>query len=237
MPADPRADCLARRNARAACNARARSGIAPRDLRVIAYRDPRLYSEYPLCISSMRSRARRRPATGRPRRSSDRADRPGPNRAAHRHRAARSQGSGAHRVRRALDEPEPATGVPARTRPRRGLRDRGHRRQPLPRLLGGHRGQLHRPCVTRRGRRRSRARRASSSTTAPRTSTCPSTPSCATELARIAPMSGPVRAYLGNSGAEVVEASIKLARYATHRPYLVSRSWAPSTVGPTARSA
>jgi 4-aminobutyrate aminotransferase len=41
-------------------------------------------------------------------------------------------------------------------------------------------------------------------------------------LAGIAPMSGPVRAYLGNSGAEVVEAAIKLARYATHRPYLVS---------------
>ena len=41
-------------------------------------------------------------------------------------------------------------------------------------------------------------------------------------LAGIAPMSGPVRAYLGNSGAEVVEASIKLARYATHRPYLVA---------------
>jgi len=41
-------------------------------------------------------------------------------------------------------------------------------------------------------------------------------------LAGIAPMSGRVRAYLGNSGAEVVEASIKLARYATHRPYLVA---------------
>ncbi len=41
-------------------------------------------------------------------------------------------------------------------------------------------------------------------------------------LAGLAPISGPVRAYLGNSGAEVVEASIKLARYATHRPYLVA---------------
>ena len=41
-------------------------------------------------------------------------------------------------------------------------------------------------------------------------------------LAGIAPMSGRVRAYLGNSGAEVVEASIKLARYATRRPYLVA---------------
>ncbi len=33
---------------------------------------------------------------------------------------------------------------------------------------------------------------------------------------------GRARTYLGNSGAEVVEASIKLARYATHRPYVVA---------------
>ncbi|HKG57757.1 MAG TPA: aminotransferase class III-fold pyridoxal phosphate-dependent enzyme [Candidatus Limnocylindrales bacterium] len=42
------------------------------------------------------------------------------------------------------------------------------------------------------------------------------------ELARIAPIDGPTRAYLGNSGAEVVEASIKLARLATGRPYVVA---------------
>jgi 4-aminobutyrate aminotransferase len=42
------------------------------------------------------------------------------------------------------------------------------------------------------------------------------------ELARISPMSGPVRVYLGNSGTEVVEAAVKLARFATHRPYVVS---------------
>jgi 4-aminobutyrate aminotransferase len=41
-------------------------------------------------------------------------------------------------------------------------------------------------------------------------------------LARIAPMTGRLRVYLGNSGTEVVEASIKLARYATRRPYVVS---------------
>ena len=35
-------------------------------------------------------------------------------------------------------------------------------------------------------------------------------------------MAGKARAYLGNSGAEVVEASIKLARYATKRPYVVA---------------
>jgi 4-aminobutyrate aminotransferase len=42
------------------------------------------------------------------------------------------------------------------------------------------------------------------------------------ELARIAPIEGRARAYLGNSGTEVVEAAIKLARHATGRQYLVS---------------
>ena len=47
-------------------------------------------------------------------------------------------------------------------------------------------------------------------------------PEVCRELARIAPISGRLRVYLGNSGAEVVEASIKLARHATHRPYVVA---------------
>ena len=47
-------------------------------------------------------------------------------------------------------------------------------------------------------------------------------PEVCRELARVAPIEGRVRAYLGNSGAEVVEASIKLARYATKRPYVVA---------------
>ena len=41
-------------------------------------------------------------------------------------------------------------------------------------------------------------------------------------LAGIAPIDGPKRAYLGNSGTEVVEAAIKLARHATKRPYVVA---------------
>ncbi len=41
-------------------------------------------------------------------------------------------------------------------------------------------------------------------------------------LARTAPIDGPKRAYLGNSGTEVVEAAIKLARFATKRPYVVA---------------
>ncbi|MBA2702178.1 MAG: aminotransferase class III-fold pyridoxal phosphate-dependent enzyme [Chloroflexi bacterium] len=47
-------------------------------------------------------------------------------------------------------------------------------------------------------------------------------PEVCRELARIAPIEGRARAYLGNSGTEVVEASIKLARFATKRPYIVA---------------
>jgi len=47
-------------------------------------------------------------------------------------------------------------------------------------------------------------------------------PEVCREIARIAPISGRTRAYLGNSGTEVVEASIKLARFATKRPYIVA---------------
>ena len=43
----------------------------------------------------------------------------------------------------------------------------------------------------------------------------------AREIARIAPMSGKLRTYLGNSGTEVVEAAMKLARHSTGRPYIV----------------
>jgi 4-aminobutyrate aminotransferase len=44
----------------------------------------------------------------------------------------------------------------------------------------------------------------------------------AAELERIAPIHGPSRVFLGNSGTEIVEAAIKLARYSTGRPYVVS---------------
>jgi 4-aminobutyrate aminotransferase len=47
-------------------------------------------------------------------------------------------------------------------------------------------------------------------------------PEVCERLARLAPFEGPARVYLGNSGTEVVEAAIKLARYATHRPYIVA---------------
>jgi 4-aminobutyrate aminotransferase len=44
----------------------------------------------------------------------------------------------------------------------------------------------------------------------------------AAELARIAPMSGPARAFIGNSGAEAVEAGLKLARYHTRRQNVIA---------------
>jgi 4-aminobutyrate aminotransferase len=44
----------------------------------------------------------------------------------------------------------------------------------------------------------------------------------AAELARIAPMSDPTRVFIGNSGAEVVEAAIKLARYHTRRQNVIA---------------
>jgi 4-aminobutyrate aminotransferase len=47
-------------------------------------------------------------------------------------------------------------------------------------------------------------------------------PETCREIARIAPISGRKRAYLGNSGTEVVETAIKLARFATRRPYVVA---------------
>jgi 4-aminobutyrate aminotransferase len=43
----------------------------------------------------------------------------------------------------------------------------------------------------------------------------------AREIARISGISGKVRTYLGNSGTEVVETAMKLARHATGRPYIV----------------
>lgn len=41
-------------------------------------------------------------------------------------------------------------------------------------------------------------------------------------LREVAPMSGPTRVFLSNSGAEAVEGALKLARYATKRPYVIS---------------
>jgi 4-aminobutyrate aminotransferase len=40
-------------------------------------------------------------------------------------------------------------------------------------------------------------------------------------LAETAPMTGPVRVFLSNSGAEAVEGALKLVRHATGRPYVI----------------
>ncbi len=44
----------------------------------------------------------------------------------------------------------------------------------------------------------------------------------AAELARISPMHGPTRVFIGNSGAEAVEAGLKLARYHTRRQNVIA---------------
>ena len=44
----------------------------------------------------------------------------------------------------------------------------------------------------------------------------------AEELAAIAPIEGGVRSFFGNSGAEAIEACIKLARYATGRTNIIA---------------
>jgi len=41
-------------------------------------------------------------------------------------------------------------------------------------------------------------------------------------IASIVPIAGPVRSFFGNSGTEANEAAIKLARYHSHRPYLIA---------------
>jgi 4-aminobutyrate aminotransferase len=44
----------------------------------------------------------------------------------------------------------------------------------------------------------------------------------AERLAKVAPMSGPIKAYYGNSGTEAVEAAMKLARYHTRRQGIIA---------------
>ena len=44
----------------------------------------------------------------------------------------------------------------------------------------------------------------------------------AAKLDEISPIDGPTRSFIGNSGAEAIEAALKLARFATRRQYVVS---------------
>ena len=81
------------------------------------------------------------------------ADRRRTARPGYRHRDPRTQGEGARRLRRDVDLAEPAARLSDRARARRGPDRRGHRRQPVPRLRGRHRGQLDRPFPSPGGRR------------------------------------------------------------------------------------
>ena len=164
---------------------------------------PYAFAEVPLVV---RPSARRRSA-----------------RAGSRHRDPGPEGPRPRRVRRDLDVAEPAARLPDRARPRRGPDDRGHRRQPVPRLRRRHRGQLDRPRPSRGRRRDQGAGRRADPLLRVATSTCRSTPRPAASSRALTPIAGGrARAYLGNSGTEVVEAAIKLARFATKRPYVVA---------------
>ena len=129
---------------------------------------------------------------------------------------------GDHRARRhrrvAVVHPQ----LSLRHRARRRVDGRGRRRQRLPRLRGGHRGELDGTLAPRGRRRRSSSRPAATCTCRARTSTtsrrCGSPRCCRT----VAPMPGPCRSFFGNSGAEANEAAIKLARYHSKRPFLIA---------------
>ena len=182
---------------------------------------PRLYSRVST-LHKFYAFEPRSAATGRSRRSSDRADRPGPNRARHRDRAARPQAR-AHIEFDERGRAEPASGVPVRAGPGRGLRR--SRTSTATATSTSRRASRSTPPVTRIPRVVEAIRRQAGELhplQRPSTSTCPSTPQTCDRLAGLAPMAGPTRVYLGNSGAEVVEAGIKLARYATRRPNVVA---------------
>ena len=116
---------------------------------------------------------------------------------------------------------QPAARLPLRAGPRRRCHRRGHRRQPLRRFLRRHRGQLHRPLASfghrcHQGAGRQLVHYSASDFYPPiYAQTCEA-------IARMAPISGPKRVYLGNSGAEAVEAALKLARKASGRHAIVS---------------
>ena len=203
-----------------------RGAAIGRDLRVVATGGPALLLSYSLCITSMRFAvpAERRPgpqalgstgkeATWRPRSrratsrtSSPSCPAPRPGRTSSSTMRGRAQ---------------PAARVPDRPRPRPRLRRRGHRRQRVPRLRRRHRRQLDRPQPPRRrGRDPAPGRRAP-----------------ALQRQRLLPADlrpgrrragadradvGPARVFIGNSGAEAVEAGLKLARYATKRSNVIA---------------
>ena len=135
-----------------------------------------------------------------------------------------------------VDLPQPAPRLPDRAGPRRGPDGRGHRRQPLPRLRGRHRRQLDRPRAPAGRRPRSRSRPPSCIHFCAPTSTCRSTPQSAAGSREIAPIDGQgagLPRQLGHGGGRGGDQARAL-RHASASTS--SRSSAPSTAGPTARS-
>ena len=135
--------------------------------------------------------------------------------------ASRPEGPRSYRVRRALHLSVAAARLPDRARSRSRIGHRGHRREPVPGLLRRDRGERDR-ALSPPGR----GGDPGASDAAPalqRLGLLPAHLRAARGRAgRIAPIHGPSRVFLGNSGTEVVEAAIKLARYSTGRPYVVS---------------
>ena len=145
------------------------------------------------------------------------------------------QGAGPRRVRRDLDVAQPAARLPDRPGPGRRPDGRGHRRQPLPRLRGRHRGQLDRPLASAGRRGDQGAGRRADPLLARPTSTCRSTPRSAassrgSRRSRAGP--GPTSATPGPRSSRR-RSSSPATRPSGRTSW---PSWARSTAGPTARS-
>ena len=123
-----------------------------------------------------------------------------------------------HRARRARDVAELPQGLSAGGRAGRGAGGRGRGRQPLPRLRGRHRRGLHRPLAIPTWWPRSSAQSERFLHMCATDFYYENVVALAEGLARRAPGPGPWRVFFANSGAEVVEAAIKLARLRTGRP-------------------
>ena len=99
---------------------------------------------------------------------------------------------------------------------------RGRRRQHVSGFCRGHRGLLDRALPSAMSLRRCRSRRANCCTCRERIFITRGCRSWREKLSAIAPGKEPKRVYFGNSGAEAVEAAIKLAKYHTRRDKIIA---------------
>src|SRR5215217_685918 len=147
--------------------------------------------------------------------------RPGPAGAGPPHRGPGAGGPPGAGPGRGRDQPVPAPGIPDGAPPGQRGGGRGRRRQPVPRLQRRHRRVLDRPRPPSGRRGGGRPGRRPPPLLGQRL--LPAIYSeYAAALTATAPMAGPVRAFLTNSGTEAVEGALKLARAATGRQYVVS---------------